>query len=215
MRAGLRTSLLVTIPFVLLFNADRVQITTHMYQDQSGLRRIEAAADSSLAHQLVQWTRDMTRGYQQDDYQVSANRAVISRSSQMADLDSVEGVGTQAINVVRQPLSLKTTYEFREELSVDYTYGTPKELAPAPLTTFTYVLTMPGRITNAGPGNVRVSGHTATWSFTASDANTTLSATAVAWRWDLILVALYLLGWAAYQVTIFLTRRARMRPRKI
>ena len=63
MRAGLRTSLLLTIPFVLLLNADQVVVSTHMYGDLSGTRRVTASGDNSLAREIRKWARQTTRGF--------------------------------------------------------------------------------------------------------------------------------------------------------
>ena len=215
MRVRLRTSLLATVPFVLLFNADRVQLTTRVYQDISGTRIIQVSGDSSLSRQLRQWARETTRSYQQDRFRVISNRAEICRSAQVADLDAVDDVDASALDIVQHPFSLKTTYHFRERLRVDFTYGTDKELAPAPLTNFEYVLVMPGRVTQAGPAGARIQGDTVHWTLNAARKEMELSATAEAWRWDLILVLLYVLGYVAYRTAAFLARQARMRPRKI
>jgi len=214
-RVRLRTSLLATVPFVLLFNADRVQFTTRMYQDVSGIRSMQASADSSLRNELLRWSRGTTPGYEQDSVHVTANRVAVSRSEQRASLDTIDDLDAEAFDIVRRPLALKTTYTFRERISIDFTYGTDKELAPAPLTNFEYRLVMPGRITQASPAGGQVQGHTVRWTLNAAQDEFELSATAEAWRWDVILVILYVLAYAAYRVAAFLIRRARMRPRKI
>jgi len=213
-RVSLRTSLLATVPFVLLFNADRVQFTTRMYQDASGTRRLLAEGDSSLTRQLVQWSRETARGYQTDRLHVTSDRASISRSEQRANLDAVDDIDAQAFDIIRHPLSLKTTYQFREKIRVDFTYGTPKELAPAPLTDFDYTLVMPGRITQVSP-TAQHQGNTVRWTLNAAQPEVELSATAVSWRWDVILVLIYVLGYLAYRIATFLLHQARMRPRKI
>lgn len=215
MRARLRTSLLVTVPFMLLFSADRVQFTTRMYQDASGLRRLQTEGDSSLARQLSQWSRETVRGYHTDRVHTTSNRAYISRSEQRADLDTVDDIDAQAHDIVRHPLSLRTVYHFREKIRVDFTYGTPKELAPAPLTSFEYTLVMPGRITQSSPAGGQQDGHVVRWTLNAAQPEVEVSASAVSWRWDLILVLIYVLGYLAYRITAFLVHQARMRPRKI
>lgn len=214
MSARHRTSLLIAVPFVLLFSADRVEFTTRMYQDVSGVRRLHVEGDSSLLRQLAQWSRETTRGFNTDRLEITSNRATIARSEQRADLDGVDDIDAQAYDIVRSPLSLVTTYHFRDKLRVDFTYGTPKELAPAPLTEFQYTLVMPGRITQASPAGMQ-QGNVVRWTLKADQPEVELSATAVSWRWDVILVLLYLVAAVAYRVTAFVIHQARMRPRKI
>ncbi len=215
MKAGLRTSLLAAIPFVLLFNSDRVEMKTRMYQDASGVRTIQTSGDVSLQRQLLQWTRDTSRGYNSDGMHVSNNRVHISRSSQVANLGALDEVDAYVLDIVRAPLSLKTTYEFSERITVDFTYGTEKERVPAPWTSLEYTLIMPGRITGVAPAKTEVLGGRCTWILSASEPDVRIHATSEAWRWDLIVVLAYVLVYVGYRVISYLTKRARLRPRKI
>ncbi len=215
MRAGLRTSLLAAIPFMLLFSADRVHMTTQMYRDASGMRRLVTSGDSSLARQLTQWTRETSPGYQQDRIHSTSNRVIMSRSQQVANLASIPDVDARVLDIVQYPLSLKTKYFFSERVAVDFTYGSDKELVSAPLTHLDYTLVLPGRITSASPANARKSGNTCQWTLAADMSNVEISATAEAWRWDLIAVLLYLGVYFAYRLAGFVITRARYKPRKI
>lgn len=215
MRADLRTSLLMAIPFMLLFSADRVQITTRMYQDASGMRRIETSGDNSLSRQLAQWTRETSPGFQQDRFQTTSNRVVMSRSQQVANLAGVSDIDARALDIVQNPFSLKTKYFFSERIAVDFTYGSDKELASAPLTHLDYTLVLPGRITSASPANARASGNTCRWTLAADMNNVQIAATSEVWRWDLIAVLLYIGGYLVYRLIGFVVTRARYKPRKI
>jgi hypothetical protein len=200
---------------MLLFSADRVHMTTQMYRDASGMRRLVTSGDSSLARQLTQWTRETSPGFQQDRRQLTSNRVIMSRSQQVANLASIPDVDARVLDIVQYPLSLKTKYFFSERVAVDFTYGSAKELASAPLTHLDYTLVLPGRITSASPANARKSGNTCQWTLAADMSNVEISATAEAWRWDLIAVLLYLGVYFAYRLAGFVITRARYKPRKI
>ncbi len=215
MRAGLRTSLLAAIPFMLLFSADRVHITTQMYRDASGMKRIETSGDSSLVQQLKQWSRETSPGYQQGRTHSTSNRVIMSRSQQVADLGDSHGVAARVLDIAQHPLSLKTKYHFSERIAVDFTYGSDKELVSAPLTHLEYTLVMPGRIIAASPGNARASGNTCQWTLAADTPNMEVRATSEVWRWDVIAVLLYIGAYLAYRLAGFAITRARYKPRKI
>jgi len=86
---------------------------------------------------------------------------------------------------------------------------------PAPWTSLEYTLIMPGRITGVAPAKTEVSGGRCTWTLSAAEPDVRIQATSEAWRWDLIVVLAYVLVYVAYRVISYLTKRARLRPRKI
>lgn len=213
MRRGLRTSVLMVIPFVLLLNSDHVVVTTTLYGDMSGIRRVRATGDSALKREIARWTRDMTRGYCWDALRVTGDSVVASRSTQRNEFGSSEDIDASALDVVQKPLSLTTEYRWNETIEVDF-LGNDKEQAAAPLTDFEYRVTLPGRIVSAQPA-AEESGRTATWTLSAEQARHEVSVTARSWRWDVIVLLVYIAGYLAFRITSFLVHRARLRPRKI
>lgn len=210
----LRVPLLITIPFVLVFTADKVVISTTMYGDTSGVRVVRATADSSLFNELRRWTRVMTRGWDDADAHISGNNAVVARSTQRNALGEHDDIEAEALDIVQEPLSLMTTYRWQETVRLNY-LGTEQERAAAPLCSFEYRITMPGAIRATSPVAQSVSGRTATWVLTADRDEYTIRATATAVRWDVIVILVYVGGYLTYRVLSFLARRARLRPRKI
>ena len=213
MKSSLRARLLATIPFVLLLNSDRVTITTEFYGDVSGLRTVQAEGDSSLAEHIVQWTRDFTPGYDSDGTRIAGDRVLVARSLLYHDLDRLADVEASALDVVQEPFALRTRYNWSERLSIDFTYDNDKEHAAAPYAGLEYRVTMPGRILNASGADIN--GTTATWTLKGDQSTHDVSATAVSWRWDLIILLVYVLGYLTYRTVGALAHRARLRPRKI
>lgn len=219
MTTPLRTSLLITIPFVLLLNSDSVIVSTRMYGDNSGIRRVRATADSSMREELVKWTGEMARSYYREPVRVTTDSVEVARSNQLSDLGSIEGVTATAADIVRQPLSFITQYSWQETVKVDF-LGNEREKAAADVIVFEYRLTMPGKITSVQPASADVRGGTAIWELKASDlqpddAEYTIQATSTMVRWDVIVFLAYIGGYLLYRLIAFLARRARLRPRKI
>ncbi len=208
-----RTSLLITIPFVLLLNSDQVVVTTRMYGDLSGVRRVQVSGDSSLREELVKWAGEMTRGYHGDGVQMSTDSVKVYRSTQKHNLAAGHDVQAVAYDIVRRPLSFVTYYTWQETIKVDF-LGNERERAAAPVTQFEYRLTMPGTIESTSPA-ASVDGRHAVWSFTADKEEYEVKATAKAVRWDAIVFLVCLVGYPTYRFVAFLVRRARLRPRKI
>ena len=218
MSRSMRTSLLITIPFVLLLNSDRVIISTEMYGDSSGIRRVQATADSSLSNEIQKWTREAARNYDGEPTHVTTDKVEVERSKQVNDLGAIEDVNARAVDIVQEPFSFVTTYNFEETIRVNY-LGNERERAAAEVITFEYRLAMPGEIQMTEPA-AEVNGRSATWKLRAADLGTdngeiTISATATSVRWDVIVLLVYIGGYLLYRITAFFIRRARLRPRKI
>ncbi len=209
----MRTSLLITIPFVLLLNSDRVVVSTHMYGDLSGTRAVQSTGDSSLADEIRTWTREMTRAFDDAGTHVTGDAVVAVRSAQRNDLGDLDGAQADAADIVQEPFSLITTYTWTDTITINY-LGNDKEQAAAPLTDFEYRLTMPGVINSTDPP-AEVNGRTAVWRLGGDQEEQTISASATTVRWDAVIILVYVVGYLAWRLTAFLAHRARLRPRKI
>ncbi|MGC9317157.1 MAG: hypothetical protein ACP5KN_03880 [Armatimonadota bacterium] len=212
MRTGLRTSVLIAIPFALLFHADRVVITTTVYSDLSGVRRVQTEGNSTYAPELRRWIRRMTPRFETDHVRSTGDTIELSRSAQRNDLGAPEDVEARALDVVQKPLSLVTEYHWRETIALDYVNEEEQEVEP--LDEFEYRLVLPGRITQAMPA-ASIDGHRAVWKLSTEKPEYDLNAVAVSWRWDVIVLLVYVVGYLAYRITAFLVHRARLKPRKI
>ena len=218
MSRSLRTSLFITIPFVLLLNSDKVVVSTHMYGDQSGIRRVQATADSSMREELVKWTHEMARGFYREPVHVSTDSVEVARSNQVNDLGAVDGVSTSVADIVQQPLSFVTTYNWEETIKVDF-LGNERERAVSDVIVFDYTLMMPGEIQSTQPA-AQVDGDTAKWQIKPGDLDPdsgeiTVRATATSFRWDVVVLLVYIGGYLTYRIVAFFVKRARLRPRKI
>ncbi|MEA3400829.1 MAG: hypothetical protein U9R79_06220 [Armatimonadota bacterium] len=212
MRTGLRTSALIAIPFALLFHADRVVVSTTVYSDLSGVRRVHTEGNSTYAPELRRWIGRMTPGFETDRVRRTGDTIEVSRSTQRNNLGAPDDVQAQALDVVQKPLSLVTEYQWRETIALNYV--TEEEREVQPLDEFEYRLVMPGRITQASPA-ASIDGRTAVWKLSTKEPEYEVSAAAVSWRWDIIVLLVYVVGYLAYRTTAFLVHRARLRPRKI
>jgi len=215
----LRTSLLITIPFVLLLNSDSVIVSTRMYGDVSGVRRVRAEADSSLRDELLKWASEMTRGFYSEPVHVTTDSVEVARSNQVNDLAAIEGVTASAADIAQKPFSFTTEYTWQESIKLD-ALGNERERAAAEVIAFEYRLAMPGRIASVQPPNAQVNGGSAVWTLKAADlsdaeAGFTVSATSTVLRWDVIVFLAYIVAYLLYRAITFLARRARLRPRKI
>jgi hypothetical protein len=216
-RRSLRTSLFITIPFVLLLNSDKVIVSTQMFGDTSGIRKVQATAHSSMRDELLKWTREMARGYDREPVHLSTGSIEVARTRQVNSLGAIEGVSAGAMDIVQMPLSLVTQYTWEETIEVDF-LGNERERAAAKVITFEYRLTMPGEIQSA-PG-ARIDGRSATWELSPGDLapsedSFTVTASATAVRWDVIVLLAYVGSYLLYRTIAFFVRRARLRPRKI
>jgi len=208
--------MLITIPFALLMNADNVIITTQMYSDTSGLRRVEAIADSSMVNHVRDWTDEMARPFDLEPIQHSTDAVTVARSRQFHDLGANRGVTARASDIVQEPLSFVTTYTWEETIKVDF-LGNKREQELLDVVMFEYRLTMPGTIQTAE--GAEIDGRSAVWRIRPTeldeDDQYVVSATATALRWDVIVLIVYVGGYLLYRMIAFLIRRARLRPRKI
>lgn len=216
MRRPGRTSLLITVPFALLMMADNVVISTHMYGDTSGTRRVEAIADTSLVDEIRGWTKEMGRRFHLEPIHHSTDSVTVARSNQFHDLGATEGVKANASDIVQNPLSFTTTYTWEETIKVDF-LGNKREQELLDAVVFEYRLTMPGTIETAN--GAEIDGDNAVWKIKPTeldeDDQYTVSATATSLRWDVIVLLVYVGGYLLYRIIAFFVRRARLRPRKI
>lgn len=219
MKRSMRTSLLITIPFVLLLNSDSVVITTKMHGDKSGVRRVQATADLSMADEMLKWTREMARRFYREPVHKSTDSVEVARSTQVNDVSAIEGVNAAVADIVQKPLSFTTTYTFEETVKVDF-LGNERERAAADVIVFEYRLSMPGQIQSAEPAGAQIDGNSCIWELKPADLEpdsdeVVVSATATSVRWDVIVLLVYVGGYLLYRMISFFVRRARLRPRKI
>jgi hypothetical protein len=214
---GLRAQVFAAVPFVLLLNADQVTVTTELYGNLSGIRRVQAEGPSTRQRQIEQSMPQSGPKLDREGQRLSQDRVRVLWCVQVHDLAVLDDVETSAIDVVQEPLRLRTWYKWQEHVKVELGSGSEAERKKAEPVEFEYRLTVPGKLVRTSP-TADSSGSTATWKLNALKAaqdGYELSATAVAWRWDVILLLVYVLGYAAYRIVAEIAHRAQLRPRKI
>jgi len=207
---------LATIPFVLFLNSDRVTVTTRFYGDGSGIRQLQAEGVTVHKKQMLDSMPKAWPGFDSECRPASDNRVEVSYSAQVHDLGVLPDVEAGALDIVQHPLSLQTRYELTEKLQVEFTRRDDRDPGYADQSTLEYRLEMPGTITNAQGATIH--GKVAVWMLNArevAEQGYEVRASAVAWRWDVIVTLVYVLGYLTYRILGALAHRARLRPRKI
>ena len=123
-------------------------------------------------------------------------------------------------DVLQNPLSLYTTYTWKEKIDFSQLYATDAAAGEAAKLQLKYVVTMPGTVleSSAQPskgGSAENQGGEATFALSAAEPSTTITVTSSKIRWGYLLVVVYVLGWIALEVFQLLGKLARRRPRKI
>lgn len=227
-RLGLRCrpaplTLLAALPFALLANSSRVYLATTMERDGSVHRQITANASPYFNRQVPKWVADVKAGGHWDLQWVESTGTTYEYTRDFR-VSSLRGLGETASLVIKDvidnPLSLYTTYSWTEEVSFDYLYESDPLSARATGTKLTYFLTLPGQVTEAsvqpaGSGSVQQDGSLATFTLEASEARHTLTATSRNLRWGYLLVVLYVLAFAIFQLALTARRVVSQKPRKI
>ncbi|MBU0608434.1 MAG: hypothetical protein KKI08_11150, partial [Armatimonadetes bacterium] len=149
----LRPTLLFTaIPFALLVNSSQVHMTLQIESDGSAHRLISVDTSPYFKGDVARWVNDVQVGRSWDrtwrkdtgttfSYSRDYRTQALNRESRNADLAIVD--------VAQNPLSLFTTYTWREEVSFEYLYESDVRVAQAAEAQCIYEVVMPGTVTEA------------------------------------------------------------------
>ncbi len=149
----LRPTLLFTaIPFALLVNSSQVHMTLQVESDGSAHRLIAVDTSPYFRGDVARWVNDVQVGRSWDrtwrkdtgttfSYSRDYRTQALNRESRNADLAIVD--------VAQNPLSLFTTYTWREEVSFEYLYESDVQMAQAAEEQLIYEVVMPGTVTEA------------------------------------------------------------------
>jgi len=222
---ALRThDLLTALPFMLLYAADEVAVTTRVEDDATGVRSVEivsrpdtqtyvkAFADEGQIKGLLPATqmRRLDSGEVADRYRVAGDFRFV-QGSKLGDLKV-----TRRVRLGTWPI-LQTTYAYTDKISRTEFSETDREIAAAPKTEFAYSVTMPGPIDPASvlpPGGV-VDSNTVTWKLTADKPSQDIAVSASRPDWMPQALLLLVLLLAALSIVRFLRHRERTTPRRI
>ncbi|MBM3498362.1 MAG: hypothetical protein FJX74_06790 [Armatimonadetes bacterium] len=216
--------LLTALPFILLYAADEVALTTRVEDDGTGVRSVKivsrpdtkpyvkAFADEEKIGDLLPATalRRLESGEVADSHRIVGDFRFV-QGSRLGDLKI-----TRQVRLGTWPI-LRTAYAYEDKVSRTEFSETERELAAAPKTEFTYSVTMPGPIDQASvlpPGGV-VDGHTVTWTLAADKASHDIAVSASRPDWAPQALCLIVLLLVALSIVRFVRYRERTTPRRI
>jgi len=219
-----RYHLLTALPFLLLYAADEVALTTRVEDDATGARRVRIVSRSDTKPYVKAFADEGKIG---DLLPASSLRRLVSeevadRHRVSGDLRFVRGDRLGDLKITRRvrlgawPF-LRTTYEYTDAISRTEFSETEREIAAAPKTEFAYSVTMPGVI---DPASVRpvggvVEGNTVTWTLTADKPGYEIVVNASRPDWVPQALLLLVLLLAILSIVRFLRYRERTTPRRI
>jgi len=221
-RTSRSTHFLTALPFLLLYAADEVVISTRIEDDATGVRSIsvvaqpqaKAALDEAKIAALLpasQMRRLRTRDAA-DKYRVTGNLRFV-------DPDVIGDLKVERHVRLRPWPVFETVYTYTDKLTRTEFAERERDVAAAPKTEFAYAVTMPGRIdpNSVVPpgGTVDADGRTVTWKLTAEKATQDITVSAARPNWaPMVFVALLILL-GILSLLRFLRRREQTTPRRI
>ncbi|MFP3904703.1 MAG: hypothetical protein ACLFWB_10725 [Armatimonadota bacterium] len=215
--------LMLTIPFALALNSSRVQISTTIHRDGSGLRQVAAEAGEYYARDLPGWTRDAEAGKTWQRYSRSSSKTqstvTVTRDFLSSNMNQV-GDTLTFVDVFQKPLDIYTTYTWTETVQLKYHYDTNPAEARAGEHEMQYAVTMPGVITDAtcdpiAEGGQDISGNTVTFTLAADNPEHTITVHSRHIRWEYLAIAAWIVLFILVKIIGFIVQRRRTRPRRI
>jgi len=221
---------MLTVPFALILNSDKVVVTTQLYPDGTGLRQVSAEADTNIFKKpLDKWTYDVEAGgkwqerWQEDS--VTKSTTTITRNFITGRMEQAgDGAAPQIVDVFQKPLSIYTTCTWAEQVTLKYHSNANPAEAKAGGHYLLYHVIMPGRVINAASRaltaggaaqNGRLSGSHATLILDASASEYTVTVTSRKVRWGYLAIVLYVALFVIYHGGNIVLRRIRSRPKRI
>lgn len=216
------TLLLATIPFALLANTSQVAMNLTVDRDGGALRQIAATSAPYYGKELPKWVNDVQAGAKWDRAwsQVGTDSYTYMRDCRTNNANySDQGLLTIA-DVLQSPLSIYTTYTWKETINFAHLYESDYPAAAAAEKKLQYTVVMPGTVTDSQVQPSRGSkvtneGHSAIFSLAAAEPSATITVTAQKIRWGYLLIVIYILAWIALEIVQIVGRQLRRRPRKI
>jgi hypothetical protein len=219
-----RPQLWTALPFILLYAADEVTLSTRIEDDATGVRSVKitsrpdtkayvkAFVDEGKVKDLLPATlmRRLRSGEAADRHRVTGDFRFV-QGDQLGDLKV-----TRRVRLTGWPL-LQTTYAYSDKITRSEFADTERDLAAAPKTQFTYSVALPGPIDQASvlpPGGM-VQGNTVTWTLTADKPSHEVAVSARRPDWAPQILLLIVIALAVLCVVRFLRYRERTTPTRI
>ena len=211
-------AMLAAVPYLLLSASQSVQLTTIINLDGSGLRQYRVTCVPDRTKEVQKRLLEQTGTFDHQSWQRKGPDRVVTRDWRPAHLaravtDPDAAASLQITDIIRNPFSAFTEYHWSEELSIYRDTATDVETFGEEIAILSYKLNMPGRVIASNAD--RTDGGSAVWELSANVDTYTLEATSRRLRWGYLLLLLYIVGFAVFQVVGYGTRLIRNRPRKI
>ncbi len=221
---------MLTVPFALILNSEKVVVTTQLYPDGTGLRQVSAEADTNIFRKpLDKWTRDVEAGgtwqkrWRHDS--ITKSTTTITRNFITGRMDRAAGGAVpEIVDVFQNPLAIYTTYAWAEQVKLKYHSEANPAEAKAGGHYLLYHVIMPGTVTGATSralisGAVAregsISGSHASLVLDASASEHTVTVTSRKLRWGYLAIVLYLALFVIYRGGSVVLHRIRSRPKRI
>lgn len=216
------TLLLATIPFALLANSSSVSTTLTIERDGGALRQIVATASPYFRDQLPKWVNDVRAGYPWDrTWQESgASSYTYMRDYRTSNAEYSDQGRLTIVDVLQNPLSIYTTYTWKETINFAHLYESDIPAAAAAGKELQYKVIMPGTVTDSAVqpskgSSANNEGRAAVLTIPADEPSATVTVTSQKVRWGYLLIVIYVLAWIALEIVQVVGRQLRRRPRKI
>jgi len=211
---------LTALPFLLLYAADEVSISTRVEDDATGVRSIKVVAQPQAKTALDEGKittllpsspmRRVRTREAADSYRVTGNL-------RFTDPDVIGDLRVNRHVRLRPWPLFETAYTFTDKITRTEFAERERDVAAAAKTEFTYSVTMPGEIDPNSvlpPGGIP-QGRTVTWKLKADKPTQDIAVTATRPDWPPMMFVALLILLGVLGLLRFLRRRERTTPRRI
>ncbi len=213
-------AMLAAVPYLLLSASQSVQLRTVVNLDGSGLRQYTVTCLPDRTKEVQKRLLERTGDFDRQKRRGEGPNLVITRDWRPADIakaatDPDATANLQIAGIMQKPFDVFTEYHWSEQLEIYRETATDVETFGEEIATLSYKLSMPGKIVETRPNADSFEEGAALWALSANVDTYTLEATSRRLRWEYLLLLLYIVGFAVFQVVGYVSRLVRNRPRKI
>lgn len=223
MRASSGRAYLTAIPFLLLYAAQEMTVSTRVEDDATGIRSVRIVSRSDTKEYVRAFAeRGKVRELlPETSLRRLASREVADSYRLTGDIRFVDGATLGDVKISRRwHLSwpcLQVAYTYTDRISRTEFSDTEREVAAAPKTELTYTVTMPGVVVKESvvPLGGTISGNTVSWKLKADKPTQDISVTAYRPDWAPTLFVALIILVAALSIARFMRYRERTTPQRI
>jgi hypothetical protein len=211
------TVVLATIPYLLLSSSQSTKLQTDVYWSGAGMRRVEVSTEALRQKEVRRWIGESDLGLTPGRAITRGNTVQVAGSRIAAKLDSVgKDAKLRTQLVYRPPFGLFTYYYWSDVINIQQSLATTVELVGQNEAKLSYEVTLPGTVVQeAVSPTAKVQGHTVTWEIPGSQPQVNLEAKSALFRWDVLVVFLYIIAFFGYRIVVRVERIMANRPRRI